>query len=126
MRNLIRTFGGLLIILLITLICWNLSQSDAVRENAERSLNRTIEQTVEEVKVKGMYKYNNAQEMQADFIKCFAESDSTAGSVRFVFYGVDVDQGLLDVRVTKTFKYPTGQTGQISVRKTVFTEEYER
>lgn len=126
MRNLLRAFGCLLVIIICSLAIFNMYLSDATRENVDRSLTRSVEQSIQEVKIKQMYEYTNAQEMQADFIKCFAEADDTVGSVKFKFYQTDISQGFMDVEITKTFPYPSGQMGTITVRKSVLTEEYPR
>lgn len=126
MRNLLRAFGCLIVIILCSLAIFNMYLSDATRENVERSLTRSIDQSIQEVRIKQMYEYANAQEMQADFIKCFIESNDTVGSVQIKFYQTDVSQGFMDVEITKTFPYPSGQTGTITVRKSVLTEEYPR
>lgn len=126
MRNLLRAFGCLTVIIICSLAFFNMYLSDATRENVERSLTRSIDQSIQEVRIKQMYEYTNAQELQADFIKCFAQSDDTAGTVTIKFYQTDITQGLMDVEITKTFPYPSGQTGTITVRKAVLTEEYPR
>lgn len=126
MRNLLRAFGCLIVIIICSLAIFNMYLSDATRENVERSVTRSIDQSIQEVRIKQMYKYANEQEMQADFIKCFAESDDTVGSVQIKFYQTDITQGFMDVEITKTFPYPSSQTGTITVRKAVLTEEYPR
>lgn len=126
MKLIVRCFGATLLIILVSLQCWNIYQKDAVRENTERGLERSLEQAVQEVKVKQMYEYASIAEIQSDFVKSLSHTSSTAGDIKIQFVKSNNEQGLLDVIVTKTFRYPSGQTGEIIMRKCVITEEYPR
>ena len=87
-------------------------------------LEESIEQSLENLKIKKTYSIDNTDEFIADFVQnliLYIESDS---EIKVEILSVDIEKGLLDVNVIETFEQPNGSTKSISCRKTVIMESY--
>ncbi len=122
MKNALLAAGLILCGLLAALCIWS-SESSQIRQREQwTALHHAMEQTMESL-AGGAGGIDSDEKLAAEFMEKFLlyiDSDST---VDVTVHTADVREGLLDVEVTETFRYPNGRQGQVTARKTMIIEE---
>lgn len=96
-----------------------------VRENeADKALNTAVEQTLEQLKKHGSYEIDNAQELIADFQQTLLLHISSDADLEVKILTADTERGVLDVKITETYRTINARVKQAVCRKTVILEEY--
>ncbi len=96
-----------------------------VRENeADKALNTAVEQTLEQLKKHGSYEIDNAQELIADFQQALLLHISSDADLEVKILTADTERGVLDVKITETYRTINARVKQAVCRKTVILEEY--
>lgn len=91
-------------------------------EELQRELSNTVESTLEHLMLEKTYGIADTQEFLADFMQALCYGLVTDSDVQVDVMGVDLEQGLLSVRVTECFKHPNGRDGKVSCERTVVLE----
>lgn len=104
------------------------AENRAIRKNElESSLSEAMEQSMKILTVHPVYHIDDSaktDEFAADFIQGFLMKITSNSDFTIEILGMDVEKGLLDVRVTERYKQIIGH-GEISCRKTVILEDFE-
>lgn len=96
-----------------------------VRENeADKALNTAVEQTLEQLKKHGGYEIGNAWELIADFQQALLLHISSDADLEVEILTADTERGILDVKITETYRTMNDREKQAVCRKTVILEEY--
>ena len=68
---------------------------------------------------------DNLSDFKKNFIKYLTyDLNSNVDNIDVDFFGADESNGLLSVRVTAHFRYPTGHEGTVKTTKTVILDKY--
>lgn len=102
----------------------SVSGRDARRSELEESLTNAIEQTMQVSYLEKTYSIKNEEELIADFTGNFFSQIASDSDISIEILNVDFNNGCMDVQATEKFKYFTGKTGEIKIRKTVIFEQY--
>lgn len=113
-----------MIILVTCIIIMSVSGRDARRSELEESLTNAIEQTMQVSYLEKTYSIKNEEELIADFTGNFFSQIASDSDISIEILNVDFNNGCMDVQATEKFKYFTGKTGEIKIRKTVIFEQY--
>ena len=113
-----------MIILVTCIIIMSVSGRDARRSELEESLTNAIEQTMQVSYLEKTYSIKNEDELIADFTGNFFSQIASDSDINIEILNVDFNNGCMDVQATEKFKYFTGKTGEIKIRKTVIFEQY--
>lgn len=92
------------------------------KAEARAALENAMENTLNAMIINPVYDIDSPQEMVAEFVQSLCTQIDSDSALEIKIISVDSKNGLIDVEVTETFKYANGQTGQVSVRKTLITE----
>ncbi|CUX20728.1 hypothetical protein [Clostridium sp. C105KSO13] len=127
MRNAIIVFF-MSIILIFSGTAIQTAENRTIRKNElESSLSAAMEQSMKILKIRPTYNIDvssEEDEFAADFIQGFLMKTTSNSDFIIEILGMDVEKGLLDVRVTEKYRQVIGY-GKISCRKTVILEEAE-
>lgn len=104
------------------------AENKAIRKNElESSLSEAMEQSMKILTVHPVYHIDassKTDEFAADFIQGFLMKITSNSDFTIEILGLDVEKGLLDVRVAERYKQIIGH-GEVSCRKTVILEDFE-
>lgn len=127
MRNAVIGFF-MIVILVFTAAAIQTAENRTERKNElDTSLGQAMEQSMEVLTVNPVYhiqKDGGTEEFTADFIQGFLSKTTSDSDFTINILKVDVEKGLLDVRVVERFKQIIGY-GEVSSRKTVILEAVE-
>lgn len=124
MKNAIIGFFSLLILLLAGFAI-NTAEGRTLRQNELSStLSASMEKSMEILMTKKDYTISEQKEFVADFIQNAMVKMNSDSTYDVEIFEVDIEKGLLDAKVTETYKQFL-RPGKVSVRKTVILEEYE-
>ncbi|HAX50345.1 hypothetical protein [Muricomes intestini] len=127
MRNAVIVFF-MIIILIFSGATIQTAENRTMRKNElESSLGAAMKQSMKILKIHSTYDPGTspeADELAADFIQGFLMKITSNSDFTIEILGMDVEKGLLDVRVTEKYKQIIGY-GKISCRKTVILENVE-
>ncbi len=124
MKHLIYGTGLLCLVVLVIAGTMIISGQDVRKNELEKALNTAVEQTLEQLKKEGGYQIENQRELIADFHQALLLNISSDSDLKVDILAADQERGVLDVRVTETYKTVNGKEKQSSCRKTVILEEY--
>ncbi|MGC4020414.1 MAG: hypothetical protein QM793_15130 [Muricomes sp.] len=103
-------------------------ENRSIRKNElERSLGEAMEQSMKILTIhplQGIEAAQKSDEFAADFIQGFLVKITSNSNFTIEILGIDVEKGLLDVRVIERYRQIIGH-GEISCRKTVILEDVE-
>lgn len=121
-------FGvGLATMMVLVITAVMIVSGKDVRENEmDKALNTAVEQAFEQVREKGGYKVSDSQELIADFSKELLLHISSDSSMKMEVLSADAKTGVLDVKLTETYRTAKGKEKQTSCRKTVLLEDYDQ
>lgn len=125
MKNAVIGFF-MVIILIFSGIAIQTSENRTARQNElDNSLGAAMEQSMKILTINPVYhieKENGTKEFTADFIQGFLMKMSSDSKYTIDILDVDVEKGLLDVRVSERYKQVIGY-GSVSSHKTVILED---
>ncbi|MBU3877390.1 hypothetical protein HGO97_016415 [Faecalicatena sp. AGMB00832] len=125
MKNAVIGFF-MVIILIFSGVAIQTSENRTARQNElDNSLGAAMEQSMKILTVNPVYhieKENGTKEFTADFIQGFLMKMSSDSKYTIDILDVDVEKGLLDVRVSERYKQVIGY-GSVSSHKTVILED---
>lgn len=128
MKNAVISFF-MLVILIFSAAAIQTAENKSFRKNElNRSLGEAMEQSMKILTINPIYYIEggaNSSAFIADFIQGFLTKTTSNSDFKVEIYNVDVEKGLLDVKVTETFGQIIGQ-GQVSSRKSVVLEDVKR
>lgn len=119
-------YGILLAVIALLVVAILLGVSGKnVRENEiETALNTAIEQALEQWKEKESDEAGDVQGMIADFNRLLLQQVESNSEIQVDVLTADAKKGVMDVRVTNTYRNILGQERKIVCRKSVIQEEY--
>lgn len=113
---------GALLLLILASIAGRMNRSMEIESN----LSSVVEETVENMSVTLKYGVENSKEVCADFTENFIERlDGKVTDMKVEVKKVDLEKGLLAVKVTEKFQHPNGKTGTISDSRVVILNQLE-
>lgn len=119
----------MIVILVFSGVSIQAAENKAIRKNElETSLGEAMEQSMKVLTIHPVYHIDNSSktdEFAADFIQGFLMKTTSNSDFIIEILGIDVEKGLLDVRVAERYKQIIGY-GEISCRKTVILEDFEK
>lgn len=128
MKNAVISFF-MLVILIFSAAAIQTAENKSFRKNElNRSLGEAMEQSMKILTINPIYHIegeSDSSEFIADFIQGFLTKTTSNSDFKVEIYNVDVEKGLLDVKVTETFGQIIGR-GQVSSRKSVALEDVKR
>lgn len=125
MKNAVTGFF-MLVILVFSGVCIQTVGTKTTRKNElDANLAAAMEQSMQILTIDPVYhisRDSGAEEFTADFIQGFLANTTSDSDFIIEILKVDVERGLLDVRVKETYKQIIGE-GSVSCRKTVILED---
>lgn len=127
MKNAVIGFF-MVIILIFSGVAIQMVENKTTRKNElDNSLGAAMEQSMKILTINPVYhieKDTGTDEFVTDFIQGFLSKAVSNSEISIEILDADVEKGLLDVRVTETYKQLLGY-GKVSCRKTVVLEDLE-
>lgn len=126
MKNAIIGATILVVTLLLSMIHMSVTTEDVRQYELDTSLNSAIKTTMEVAKTKNAgYTIDTVEEFLDEFNKNLLSKISTDSEIEVLVMGVNLEEGLLDIKVISRFKYPTGADGEVTSRKTVIFDNVD-
>lgn len=116
MRQVTVVIGLAVIIFISGLTIMSINSKSIRKDELEVAVATAAQQTVKSSEI------SSEEDMMAYFIKNLFMNIKADGDIGVEFMGVDCEKGLLDVKVTEKFYYPSGTEEKICVRKTAILE----
>ena len=91
-------------------------------DELERAVSGAVKQTVKASHAEGQDDITSDKEMVAHFVNVVSNNIKSDGEISVKVLGVDYKEGLLDVKVSETFKYLNGKEKTITLRKCAIYE----
>lgn len=127
MKNAVIGFF-MVIVLIFSGVVIQTAEDKTIRKNElDNSLGAAMEQSMKILTVNPVYhmeKEGGTDELAADFIQGFLLKTTSNSDYKIEILEIDVEKGLLDVRVEESYKQVIGY-GRVSCRKTVILEDLE-
>ncbi len=122
MKQFITVIGIAVIVTLIAMtILADQSRSSRLDE-LEKAVSGAVKQTVKASHAFGQTDIRSDEEMVAHFVNVVSNNLKSDGKISVKVLGIDYKEGLLDVKVSETFKYLNGREKTITVRKCAIYE----
>ena len=90
-------------------------------------LNNALKSSMEDAMVMLLYEERIPQtedEWKASFLQSLAVQINSDSDLKVIFWEADMENGILSVEATLTWKHPIGTTGSVSNCMTIIMEEY--
>lgn len=126
MKNVAIGFILLLILVFTGVTVYSIEGKTVRKNELDTNLGTAMEQSMTILTIDPTYDIDkeNSDHFIADFIENFLIKTTTDSTFQIEILSVDTKKGLLDVKVTETFKQFAGLPGKVSARKTVILEDY--
>ena len=89
------------------------------------NLPSAVEETMNTLLVKRQYQIADKEEFIADFRENIAKVIDSEGEITVDVAGMDMEKGVLSVRVTLDYLHPNGEPGSVSCERTVVFDQTE-
>lgn len=122
MKQFITIIGIAVIVALISLTLLSQQSKTSRHDELERAVSGAVKQTVKASHAEGQDDITSDKEMVAHFVNVVSNNIKSDGEISVKVLGVDYKEGLLDVKVSETFKYLNGKEKTITVRKCAIYE----
>lgn len=122
MKQFITIIGIAVIVALISLTLLSQQSKTSRQDELERAVSGAVKQTVKASHAEGQDDITSDKEMVAHFVNVVSNNIKSDGEISVKVLGVDYKEGLLDVKVSETFKYLNGKEKTITVRKCAIYE----
>lgn len=109
---------GILLLLILLTLTGRMNRSVEIKSN----LSSIAEETVEDM---GSGKYGSIQMAEAEVVRELAERVDGMAEITVEMEKTDVEQGLLAMKVTETWKHPNGKTGTVQDSRVVILNQLE-
>lgn len=123
MKVFILTFTLGIILLYSTLINSNIVAAQTRRNAIDQALHLSLIQTLQETKINDLIDIESEDEMIVDFMKILAQNLNGDGEYEIKIFGIDEENGFLDVMVVNKYYDFNEVSRTVSVRKTVLFDE---
>lgn len=124
MKHIVYGISLAIITMLVLVITLEISGRNVRKNEIETALNTAVEQSLEQLKNKNGYKIETYQELIADFNQMLLLQMESNTDVQVDILTVDINKGVLDVKITGTYKNIMGKKQKEICRKSVILEEY--
>lgn len=124
MKHTIYGISLAVIAMLVVAIVLGISGQNVRKNEMETSLNAAVEQSLEQLKSEKGYKIETYQELVADFNQVLLLQMESDSDIQVSILAADVEKGVLDVKITETYRNILGKEEQIVCRKAVILEEF--
>lgn len=111
-------------IFVIIILLTSYGRSARITE-VENGLTEAMESSLKNVMEQKAYKINNSDEFIADFLETLLMQLQSESDVTVHILKQDMKKGLLSVEVIETYAHPNGETGTVSVCRTVILDREE-
>ncbi|MBR3173060.1 MAG: hypothetical protein IKF24_00825 [Eubacterium sp.] len=122
MKQFITIIGIAVIVTLISLTLLSEQSRASRQDELEKAVSGAVKQTVKASHADGQTDITSDKEMVAHFINVVSYNIKSDGKISVKVMGVNYKEGLLDVKVSETFKYVNGREKTITVRKCAIYE----
>ncbi len=122
MKQFITIIGIAVIVALISLTLLSQQSKTSRQDELEKAVSGAVKQTVKASHAEGQDDITSDKEMVAHFVNVVSNNIKSDGDISVKVLGVDYKEGLLDVKVSETFKYLNGKEKTITVRKCAIYE----
>ena len=122
MKQFITIIGIAVIVTLISLTILSEQSRASRQDELEKAVSGAVKQTVKASHADGQTDITSDKEMVAHFINVVSYNIKSDGKISVKVMGVNYKEGLLDVKVSETFKYVNGREKTITVRKCAIYE----
>lgn len=122
MKQFITIIGIAVIVTLISLTLLSEQSRASRQDELEKAVSGAVKQTVKATHADGQTDITSDKEMVAHFINVVSYNIKSDGKISVKVMGVNYKEGLLDVKVSETFKYANGREKTITVRKCAIYE----
>lgn len=116
MKTNVVAFGVCIIVVLCLMINGSVTKRTSVENEVYDSLEQAINQSLEVINTKP-YKVTSNEELLAEFNKALLLNVASDSEVSIKVYGIDYEQGYIDVEVSEEFVYGNGKEGVVRCRK---------
>lgn len=123
MKTMITGITLILIMVLSLGINISIAEKDIRQDEIELSTNNAIRQSMNNAKIKEMYSIENDEELMSEFNRTLLTQINSDSNITVKVYGINYDEGLMNIEVISDFKYFNGADGKVSVRKTIIFNE---
>ena len=110
-----------LILVIISMVIINNSINR--KNEVEESLSIAIDQTMHKLAFDKKYAVGEEDKLIADLLQSIIVNTNSDGDIQVDILKIDIEEGLLDIEVTQTYKI-TGKEKKISIRRTMILDEY--
>ena len=122
MKQFITIIGIAVIVTLISLTLLSEQSRNSRVDELDKAVSGAVKQTVKASHADGQTDITSNKEMVAHFINTICTNIKSDGKISVKVMGVNYKDGLLDVKVSQTFKYLNGKEKTITVRKCAIYE----
>lgn len=123
MKVFILTFTLGIILLYSTLINSNIVAAQTRRNAIDQALHLSLIQTLQETKINDLIDIESEDEMIVDFMKILAQNLNGDGEYEIKIFGIDEENGFLDVMVVNKYYDFNEVSRTVSIWKTVLIDE---
>lgn len=124
MKHTIYGISLMAITLMVVAIVMGISGKNVRKNEMEEALNTAVEQSLQQLKIKGGYGIETCQELIADFNQGLLLQMESDADIQVEVFTADTQKGVLDVKITEKYQNILGKTEEIACQKTVILEEY--
>lgn len=117
MKQFIIIIGMSVIAIIVSMILMSKESKMDRQDELSRAVSAAVKQTVNASQITNQQEITSDKEMVAQFIQIMSVNINSNSDISVEVMGVDYREGMLDVLVTAKFKYVSGKTGTVSVRK---------
>lgn len=123
MRVFITCFSLIIILGLVVLINSSIYSKNARKHETEQSLRYAVDNTIDTFLSVNDISISNADEMIASLCRHIILQITSDSEITVNILDVDFHEGLIDIEVVETFRYPNGKKGEVSYRRTVIVDK---
>lgn len=122
MKQIFVGFTFLSIIIVAVMILFSVHSESARKSEIRTNLTKNVEDALRATKTKDSYTISDTHEFVSDFAQNLLSNIDSDGEIDIKVISIDTNNGMVDLEVTESFKYPNGRNKKISVRKTVIID----
>lgn len=122
MKQFITIIGIAVIVTLISMTILSEQSKNSRQDELDKAVSGAVKQTVKASHADGQNIIISDKTMVAHFINVISNNIKSDGKISVKVLGVNYKDGLLDVKVSETFKYLNGKEKTITVRKCAIYE----
>jgi len=122
MKQFILVIGLAVIAMLVSMTLLSVQTKSDRQTDLDRAVAASVKQTVKATQAGGQKEIKSNKDMVAYFVNVLSTNIKSEGDINIKVMGVDYKDGLLDVKVTQSYKYLNGKKGSVSIRKCAIYE----